>query len=263
MSGPEVPIWWDEPADACTNMAADEILAAEADRRGGLVVRLYGWSPTSVSLGAFQEIAAARGLEAIADVPLVRRPSGGGALVHGTDLTYAAAVPRRHPWGQSAQAFYDAFHAALVAELRGRGVAARQHQATGAAAVHPEPVLCFDRRAAGDVVVARPGAAAAADDPKIMGSAQRRLAGVILQHGSLLLRANAAVGPGGRHVGLLDLYPAAGLEESGLAEAWLGRVAGACGAVAVRQATGFRAGRRPEIAARAARFQDAGWIARR
>ncbi len=263
MATPEVPIWWDEPADAFTNMAADELLAAEADRRGCLVVRLYGWSPTSVSLGAFQEIAAARGLEAIAGVPLVRRPSGGGALVHGTDLTYAAAVPRRHPWGQSAQAFYDAFHAALVAELRGRGVAARQHQATGAAAVHPEPVLCFDRRAAGDVVVARPGAAAAADDPKIMGSAQRRLEGVILQHGSLLLRANAAVGPGGRHVGLLDLYPAAGLEESGLVEAWLGRVARACGAVAARQAAGFRSSRGAEVAVRATRFQDAGWIGRR
>ena len=80
MIGEELPIWWDEPADAFTNMAADELLAAEADRRGCLVVRFYGWEPASVSLGAFQEIAAARACDAIAGVPLVRRPSGGGAV---------------------------------------------------------------------------------------------------------------------------------------------------------------------------------------
>ena len=111
--------------------------------------------------------------------------------------------------------------------------------------------------------MARPGATAAADDPKIMGSAQRRLAGVVLQHGSLLLRANVAVEPAARHAGLLDLYPAASLDGRSLAEAWLGRVAGSYGAVAVRQDIGFRVGREPEIAAKAARFQDAGWIARR
>jgi lipoate-protein ligase A len=263
MDTSELPIWWDEPADAFTNMAADELLAAEADRRGCLVVRLYGWEPASVSLGAFQEIAAARELEAIAGVPLVRRPSGGGALVHGSDLTYAAAVPRRHPWGETAQAFYDAFHAALVEELRERGVAARQHRSTDAAAARAERLLCFDRRAEGDVVVAPPGAPAAADDPKIMGSAQRRLAGVILQHGSLLLRTSSAVGPAARHVGLLDLYPAARLDGRALAEAWMARVARACGARDVHHGTGFRVGREPEIAAAAGRFCDARWITRR
>ena len=260
---PELPIWWDEPADAFTNMAADELLAAEADRRGCLVVRLYGWEPASVSLGAFQEIAAARACDALAGVPVVRRPSGGGALVHGSDLTYAAAVPRRHPWGETAQTFYDAFHAALVEELRARGVAARQHRSTDATAARAERLLCFDRRAEGDIVVARPGGAATADDPKIMGSAQRRLAGVILQHGSLLLRTSSAVGPAARHVGLLDLYPAASLDDRGLAEAWMARVARACGATAVHQDTGFRVGREPEIAGVAARFRDIRWITRR
>jgi lipoate-protein ligase A len=263
MIGEELPIWWDEPADAFTNMAADELLAAEADRRGCLVVRIYGWEPASVSLGAFQEIATARAYPAIAGVPLVRRPSGGGALVHGTDLTYAAAVPRRHPWGETAQAFYDAFHAALVAELRDRGIAARQYRSAGAADARAERLLCFERRAEGDVVVARSAAAEEADDPKIMGSAQRRLAGVILQHGSLLLRANPAVGQAARHAGLLDLSPQANLDVRSLAEAWLTRVARACAATAVPQGTGFRVAREADIAALAARFRDARWIARR
>lgn len=261
MSGNELPIWWDEPADGCTNMAADELLAAEADRRGCLVVRLYGWTPAGVSLGAFQEVAAARGRPEIAGLPLVRRPSGGGAIVHGTDLTYAAALPRAHAWGTAAQALYDAFHAALVAELRDRGVAARQHRRSG-----PDDrdaaFLCFDRRAEGDVVVAASGSAAAAD-PKILGSAQRRLAGVVLQHGSLLLRANPAAGPAGRHPGLLDLHPAAAADDREFAAAWLERIARGCGATLAWQASGFRPGRASEIAAAAARFRDARWLARR
>ena len=95
-------VWWDGPADAFLNMAADEALAAESLRHGGPVVRFYGWQPTSVSLGAFQRLADARQVAAIAGTRLVRRPSGGGAIVHGSDLTYAAAVPKGHSWGGEA-----------------------------------------------------------------------------------------------------------------------------------------------------------------
>lgn len=263
MTAETVPVWWDEPAEPFTNMAADELLAAEADRRGGLVVRLYGWAPASVSLGAFQEIAAARGLPDLAGLPLVRRPSGGGAIVHGSDLTYAAAVPRRHPWGGSPQAFYDAFHAALVDELRGLGIAARQHRAGGLADAREGRFLCFDRRAEGDVVAALPNRPATGDDPKILGSAQRRLAGAVLQHGSLLLAANAAVGPAARHVGIHDLLPGGLPEPRTLAAGWLDRVARGCGAGAAWQPQGFRDGREAEIAAATPRFQDPRWTARR
>jgi lipoate-protein ligase A len=261
MIGEALPVWWDEPADAFTNMAADELLAAEADRRGGLVVRLYGWEPASVSLGAFQEIAVARGRPEIAGLPIVRRPSGGGAIMHGSDLTYAAAIPRTHPWAAAAQPLYDAFHAALVAELSARGIAARQHRRAGGDD-RDGRFLCFDRRAEGDVVVAATGGPAD-DDPKILGSAQRRLAGVVLQHGSLLLRANTAAGPGGRHPGILDLDPQGGLDVRDLAAAWLGRVARAAEARLDWQAEGFRVGRGAEITAAAGRFHDSRWLERR
>ena len=260
MTANDVPAWWDEPADAFTNMAADELLAAEADRRGGLVVRFYGWTPDAVSLGAFQAIAAARDRPEIAGLPLVRRPSGGGAIVHGSDLTYAAAVPRSHPWAAEAQPLYDVFHAALVAELAARGITARRHRRSGSDD-RDGRFFCFERRAEGDVVVAAGGAAA--DDPKILGSAQRRLAGVVLQHGSLLLRSNAAVGPGGRHSGLLDLHPAAALTGRELAAAWLARVAAACRASVAWQSAGFRDGRGDEIRRAAGRFGDPRWISRR
>jgi len=257
-----VPVWWDEPADACTNMATDELLAAEADRRGGLVVRFYGWSPAAVSLGAFQEIATARDRPEIAVLPLVRRPSGGGAIIHGSDLTYAAAIPRSHPWAATAQPLYDAFHAALVAELAVRGIAARQHRRAGSDD-RDGRFLCFDRRAEGDVVVAAATGGSSADDPKILGSAQRRLAGVVLQHGSLLLHANTAAGPGGRHAGLFDLHPGAAVSGRELAAAWMTRVARACHAPLEWQGDGFRDGRTAAIAAAATRFADVRWIARR
>jgi lipoate-protein ligase A len=261
---PSVLIWWDDPADAFTNMAADELLAAEAERRGGLVVRLYGWSPASVSLGAFQPIAAARGLAAIAGLPVVRRPSGGGALVHGSDLTYAAAIPKQHPWGRSPQDFYDAFHATLVAELRRRGVPARQHAATVAAGGQEDRFLCFDRRATGDVVVPGPdGTAAGPLEPKVLGSAQRRLAGAVLQHGSLLVRANPRVGPEARHPGLLDLYAEVCPDVAHLAGAWLTSVARLDGAGVAWQESGFIAGREAAVAAAAGRFATDRWLERR
>ena len=81
----------DGDADGLTNMAADEALAAEAVRRGGPVARFYGWREPTLSLGAFQPVAGARAITVDA---VVRRPSGGGAILHGTDLTYAAAIPR-------------------------------------------------------------------------------------------------------------------------------------------------------------------------
>lgn len=259
-------VWWDDVADGAFNMAADEVLAAEALRRHAPLVRFYGWMSPTVSLGAFQPIAEARASDAVAGVALVRRPSGGGALVHGTDLTYALAVPKSHPWGGAPQPLYDAVHAALVAILIGRGVAARLYDpgADGGSVAAQEPFLCFARRAAGDVVAARPGRPRAADDPKVMGSAQRRLAGVVIQHGSLLLAANRGVGEPARHPGLAELGAAVEpAEVRGLAGGWIDRFAGSLGVRAEWEEGSFRVGREREILLAAGRFQDPGWLLRR
>jgi len=267
-------VWWDEPAAGPLNMAADEALAAEALRHGGPVVRFYGWEPTGVSLGAFQRLADARQVEAIAAVPIVRRPSGGGAIVHGSDLTYAAAVPKTHPWGGRPQAFYDVFHAAAVAELVHRGVAARQHAPPpGGTASEDMPTgeeapgdadlfFCFDRRAVGDVVATAAGATASGA-AKLLGSAQRRLAGAVLQHGSLLLRANPGVGPAARHPGLWDLAAGGPGDPRDLAEAWIARLAAAAGLATDWQDAGFLSPRRTLLSTAAARFADDGWTGRR
>lgn len=262
VSGPAgVAVWWDDPADGPTNMAADEWLAAEADRRGGMLLRFYGWSPTTVSLGAFQPIAEARAVADIRGVPIVRRPSGGGAIVHGSDLTYAAAVPRSHPWGGDPQAFYDALHGAMAAVLAEHGVVAAPFRPAGGAPSGPERedrFFCFDRRAAGDLVLP------AAGDAKVMGSAQRRLAGVVLQHGSLLLRGNTGVSGAARHPGIDELAPTAALPgPRDLARAWAARIAAALGAAVMEEAGSFAEAWAERIAAGVARFRDPRWTGRR
>ena len=270
-------IWWDGAADGPTNMAADECLAAEAERRGSLVLRFYGWSDTTISLGGFQKIGDARQVEAIRGVPLVRRPSGGGAIVHGSDLTYAAAVPKSHPWGASPQVFYDALHGAMVEVLAELGIRAWPHPAGSSTAVsspkrapavtadrplHDEAqFFCFDRRASGDLVMAGP---AEGTSSKIMGSAQRRLASVVLQHGSLLLRRNTTVGSPACHPAVADL--AVGIEvpdEAVLSHAWGRRIARGLGAMLREEDGPFLRGMESEVAAQASRFREEWWTARR
>ena len=68
-----VTVWWDGVADGPTNMAADECLAAEAERIGGLALRLYGWTEPTLSLGGFQPLAAVHRVGELAGVAVVRR----------------------------------------------------------------------------------------------------------------------------------------------------------------------------------------------
>lgn len=257
-------VWWDDGADGATNMAADECLAAEAERRGGMLVRFYGWTRSTVSLGAFQRLDDARRLAAIAGLPLVRRPSGGGAIVHGSDLTYAAAVPSFHPLGTSPQAFYDALHAAMAEVITGHGLALEPHaggDVGSAAAGEQEPFLCFDRRSVGDLVAPR-HAAPGGRPPKLMGSAQRRLAGVVLQHGSLLLRPNTDVAAPARHPAAAEMVSAPLPAAADISRAWVGRIAERLGGRVV-EAGGFLPGREADVAARSVRFRDDRWTGRR
>ena len=238
--------WWDPPADGATNMALDEALASEAIRLNRVLVRISTWSEPTLSLGAFQAIGEARALAALEGLPIVRRPSGGGAILHGSDVTLSVAVPRAHPCGGSPQRLYDTVHTALVAELAARGIAAglsagestetRPGAGTPAAVGQPgdRALLCFDRRATGDVVVPVADGRGNAD-AKVLGSAQRRLSGAVLQHGSLLLAANRLVPESVRHPGLDDLQApggaCAGWGPGGidLVRGWLTRLAAAFG----------------------------------
>src|SRR5947207_4428455 len=82
-------------------MAADEALLQSA-LAGKPSLRLYGWSEPTVSLGYFQPEAVRREDPRLAQLPYVRRPSGGGTLVHHHEVTYALALPPGPNWQSGA-----------------------------------------------------------------------------------------------------------------------------------------------------------------
>ncbi len=162
------------PIDAAGQMAADVMLLEEVGRGATPALRLYRWAPPALSLGHFQS-AADVDHDACArlGVEVVRRPTGGKALLHGGDLTYAVAFPRPSGADGRVDAIHDAVAAALIAGLAWLGVGAvvARHSGEGG------PV-CFTGQQGADLRVG---------DKKLCGSAQVRRAGAVLQHGSILV----------------------------------------------------------------------------
>jgi len=175
-------------------MALDEALLIAGVERGCCTVRLYRWSVPTLSLGYFQDPHDARGVVSHdSDVAVVRRLTGGGAILHHHEWTYACVVPRSHALSRDPLEIYGRVHRTMIELFSQFGVTS-QMQGTGPAGV-PPGFLCHTRRDRFDVICR---------EHKIVGSAQRRRRGCVLQHGSLLLRASAWT-PG--FLGLFDLYP--------------------------------------------------------
>jgi lipoate-protein ligase A len=173
----------DPPARGTWNMAVDDVLLASA-AAGITTLRFYQWSEPTLSLGYFQAAAERVQHAASRNCPLVRRASGGGAIVHDRELTYSFAVPQDQRFGTQAAALYDLFHDSLLGTLADFGVPATRCAARGHApeqASGRQEFLCFQRHTRGDVLAA---------GHKIAGSAQRRQRGGLLQHGSILLGAS-------------------------------------------------------------------------
>lgn len=244
-------------------MAADEALARAAEQSGRVLVRVYGWEPNTVSLGGFQPFAKTERLPELAGWPIVRRPSGGGAIVHGTDLTYCLALPAMHAWGKRPEDLYAAVHTALVEELGQRGVAASLVDAEFAATVPDDEFFCFNRRAFGDVVIPAAVAGAVAGGCKVLGSAQRRLAGVVLQHGSLLLHRHPLLSGAGSHAGLTDIAAGMGGDSSEVVAGWLRRLAERLGGPLTEMPGKSWTGNDPELQRRADRYAADDWLQRR
>jgi lipoyl(octanoyl) transferase len=163
-------------------MAVDETLLESAAASGGCTLRFYGWSEPTLSLGYFQSYAERETHGPSRRCALVRRQTGGGAILHDHELTYSLAVSVAHPLAEDPMQLYNAVHTALVETLSRFGVAARLCTGPAEGAHSEQPFLCFQRRTSGDVLLG---------DSKICGSAQRRRRGAVLQHGSLLWARSA------------------------------------------------------------------------
>ena len=159
-------------------MMADEALLDRVVRSGGAFLRLYCWDPPTLSIGRNQPRAATPH-----DVPVVRRPTGGQAVWHDREVTYAVAAPIAL-FGSLREA-YCQIHTRLAAALQSLGVETRL-----APAVRPSgrPDACFAAPVGGEILVY---------GRKLVGSAQVRRGDAFLQHGSILLDGTQPGSAGG------------------------------------------------------------------
>lgn len=164
-------------ADGVANMALDEALMRRAALTQTAVLRVYGWSSPTLSLGRNQRARGCYDLAAAATlgVGFVRRPTGGRALLHHREITYSVTMPVAGV--MTSRAAYGFINEVLLAGLDRLGVTART--ATTTQALSPGLRPCFDVPAAHEIVFG---------ERKLVGSAQWRHKGALLQHGSILVR---------------------------------------------------------------------------
>jgi lipoyl(octanoyl) transferase len=161
--------------DGPGNMAADESLL-ETAANGGASLRFSGWTSPTLSLGYFQPSAVRRADPLLEQLPFVRRPTGGDALVHHHELTYALALPAGPPWQKRGESWVERMHGIIRGALNRLGVSLTVCGCEGQKKLGP--ALCFLHQTPCDLLLA---------SHKVVGSAQRKARGALLQHGAILL----------------------------------------------------------------------------
>ena len=168
-----------EPGDPAQNMAVDsDLLAALLAGDGRPTARVYTWDTKAVSIGRLQNEEAVRKL--YPNLPLVRRPTGGRAVVHGEDLTITVAL-RLDCLPLECRSVL-ASHATLVDPVKAALLAGGLAVCYGGCPIRSQRdiVNCFDLAASCDLIDSHTGA-------KLVGSAQRREGNALLQQMSLSL----------------------------------------------------------------------------
>ncbi len=219
------PIWRfidDGPAEASYNMALDEAIARTVLRgEAPPTLRLYTWALPSVSMGCFQRVRDIDTSYCNAnEIPLVRRPTGGRAILHDMELTYSFSAREAGPFSSGGVlGTYAALSRALSRALKALGIDVQVKSRRERGRVLARSALCFQSVSYGELSV---------DNRKVVGSAQKRWKEGFLQQGSIQLRVDtgkvAAVfrdvdggGIGTLMTGLMDVKPALSVDELRLA----------------------------------------------
>ncbi|MBI2758886.1 MAG: lipoate--protein ligase family protein [Chloroflexi bacterium] len=173
------------PARGAWNMAADEAILEHIGRGESIpTLRLYAWNPPCLSLGhaqPFSDVDAARLAERGWDV--VRRPTGGRAILHTDEITYSIIAPVDEPRAAgSILESYNRLSIALLQAVEALGLRVEVKEDTGPNHDALNPV-CFEVPSAYEITV---------NGKKLIGSAQLRRKDGVLQHGSLPLTGNLA-----------------------------------------------------------------------
>ena len=173
-------------SDGARNMAVDSAIAgAVGSERQPATLRLYGWNPICLSLGYGQRMREAD-IDALRrkDWDLVRRPTGGKAILHGDELTYSLCLPLDHPLasGDIVES-YRRISLGLLRALERLGLSATAKPPDASAHSEPAGPVCFAQPSHYEILV---------DNRKLIGSAQLRRKGVMLQHGTLPIGGDVA-----------------------------------------------------------------------
>jgi lipoate-protein ligase A len=171
--------------DGPENMALDEALMARARRTSETVLRVYSWSSPTLSLGRNQrarDLYDERTMRGVG-VGIVRRPTGGRALLHHREVTYSVTAPVTA--SESIAVVYGRINALLLTALAALGVQARAATPAGRS-LPPGATPCFAEPSTGELVFG---------ERKLVGSAQWRDDGAVLQHGSILVDDDQALIP--------------------------------------------------------------------
>lgn len=172
-----------QPLSGPMNMAVDEAIFDRMAAGNTMpTLRLYAWNPYCLSLGCLQPAAEADAA-ALARLgwDLVRRPTGGRAILHAEELTYSVAGLTQDPrLAGSVLACYRRLAQALVLALVNLGLEAAVREDGPTAAERRSPV-CFEVSSNYEITIG---------GKKILGSAQARRGNRVLQHGSLPLRGD-------------------------------------------------------------------------
>jgi lipoate-protein ligase A len=172
----------DGPASGARNMAVDEFLLKRAEHEGGApVLRLYSFRPPAITLGYHQDASEAIDLDAVAadGLDVVRRITGGRALLHDGELTYSVTSPIGPPFGHGLVDTFLVIAGVIVSALRSLGIEAQVGRSKHDSDKSPMSAPCLVSTSRHEIT---------AGGRKISGSAQRRTGGAFIQHGSILLR---------------------------------------------------------------------------
>src|SRR5256885_13632382 len=167
-------------------MAMDETLLEEVACHGGAYLRFYRWDPPTLSVGRNQPIQ-------FQDMPIIRRPTGGQAVWHEHEVTYAVVAPIA-VFGSLRKAYCE-IHTRLARALRSLGVDAVLAPAHPSIRPSARPASCFAQPAGGEILV---------NGRKLVGSGQGRRGGAIFPPGSGILGGSREQrgGGGGRKTAL-------------------------------------------------------------
>jgi len=162
--------------DGAEQMALDAGLMDRARLTGEAVLRVYDWQRPTLSFGRHESVRGRFLPEMLAreNVGAVRRPTGGRVLMHHREVTYSVTAPA--PSHERLRDSYRRINAILMTAIARLGV--HVGEAAAAAARRPGGAACFAEPSEGELVV---------DGRKLVGSAQLREHGALLQHGSILI----------------------------------------------------------------------------